>query len=69
MKPSLNKTNMEFIYLLHTRELRDIYNVGTVIMGGGVQGNFVVVCQSVGDIQPPTNIKGCRGELTATTIC
>ena len=24
MKPSLNKTNMEFIYLLHTRELRDI---------------------------------------------
>ena len=33
-KTSLNKTNMEFITLTQTRELIDIDNVGTVIMGG-----------------------------------
>ena len=57
MKPFLNKTNMEFINYMHTRELRDIYNVGTVIMGGGVEGNFVVVRQYFGDSKSPTNIK------------
>ena len=68
-KPSLNKINMEFITSMHTRDLRDIENVGTVIMGGCVEGNSVVASQSAGDSQPSTNIKGCRGELTAVTSC
>ena len=60
---------MELINLMHTGELIDIDNVGTVIMGEGVRGNFFLVSQYVCDIQPSTNIKGCRGELTAATIC
>ena len=36
-------------------------------MGGGAEGNFVVVSQSVGDIQPSTNIKVFRVEMTAAT--
>ena len=43
MKPYLNQTNMEFITLIHTRELIEIYNVGTIIIGRGAEGNFVVV--------------------------
>ena len=35
--PSLNKINVEFITLIHAKELRDMENVGTVIMGGGVE--------------------------------
>ena len=60
-KPPPNNKNMEFINLMHTRELRDIDNVGTVIMVGGVEGKIVVGSQPVGYSQPYTNIKGCRG--------
>ena len=34
---------------MRTRELRDIENIGTVIMGGVLERNFVVVIHSVGD--------------------
>ena len=67
MKPSLNTTVMEFITLIHTRELIYIDNVGTVIMGGGVEEKLVVDIQSVGDIQRYTNIKEYRGKLTVAT--
>ena len=46
---SLGNTNMELIKLMHTRELRCIENFGTVIMGGGLEGNFFVISKSVGD--------------------
>ena len=67
MKPSLNTTIMEFITLMHARELIYIDNVGTVIMGGGVEEKIVVDIQSVGDIQRYTNIKEYRGKLTVAT--
>ena len=40
---------MEFINLVRTIELRDIDNIGTVIMDGVLQRNFVVVSHFVGD--------------------
>ena len=58
---------MEFITLMHARELIYIDNVGTVIMGGGVEEKIVVDIQSVGDIQRYTNIKEYRGKLTVAT--
>ena len=58
---------MDFITLMHTRELIVIYNIGNFIMGRGVEGKTFVVSQSVGDSQPSTNIKG--GYLTAVTRC
>ena len=69
MAPSLNKTNKDFINLMQTKEMRYIYTVGTVIISGGLEGNFVVVIQYIGDSQLYTNIKEGRDELTAATIC
>ena len=54
---------------MHTRKLRYIDTVGTVIISGGLEDNFVVVRQSVCDSQPSTNIKGGRSKLKTATIC
>ena len=57
-KPPLSKRDMEFITLMHARKLRDTDRVGAGIMGGDVEGGFVVVSRAVGGSQLFSDIRG-----------